>query len=125
MPSSCRLNLRHRKPRPRRFRPRRRPQLPWNREDKYMAQFFITRPIVAMVISILITIAGLVSMSRLPIAQLPDIVPPQVQVSTTFTGADAVAVEQAVATSIEQQVNGADNMLYMKSTSANDSTLLL
>lgn len=90
-----------------------------------MAQFFINRPVVAMVISILITIGGVVSLNRLPIAQLPDIVPPQVQVSTTYTGADAVAVEQAVATSVEQQVNGADNMLYMKSTSANDSTLLL
>ena len=90
-----------------------------------MAQFFIDRPIVAMVFSILLTIAGLVSLNRLPIAQLPDIVPPQIQVSTTYTGADAVAVEQAVATSIEQQVNGADNMLYMKSTSANDGTLLL
>ena len=90
-----------------------------------MAQFFINRPIVAMVISIIITLAGLVAMNRLPIAQLPEIVPPQIQVSTTYTGADAVTVEQAVATSIEQQVNGVDNMLYMKSTSANDGTLSL
>jgi HAE1 family hydrophobic/amphiphilic exporter-1 len=90
-----------------------------------MARFFIDRPIVAMVLSILLTLAGVVSLTRLPIAQLPDIVPPQVQVFTTYTGADAIAVEQAVATSIEQQVNGADNMLYLKSTSANDGTLLL
>src|SRR5215510_887156 len=90
-----------------------------------MAQFFINRPIVAMVISIIITLAGLVAMNRLPVAQLPEIVPPQIQVSTTYTGADAVAVEQGVATSIEPQVNGADNMLYMKSTSANDGTILL
>src|SRR5262245_30721651 len=90
-----------------------------------MAQFFINRPIVAMVMSIIITLAGLVAMNRLPVAQLPEIVPPQIQVSTTYTGADAVTVEQAVATSIEQQVNGVDNMLYMKSTSANDGTLSL
>src|SRR5215813_3863216 len=125
MPSSSQLNLRPRELRPRLLRLQQRPHPPRKREDKSMAQFFINRPIVAMVISILITIAGLVSMSRLPIAQLPEIVPPQVQVSTTYTGADAVAVEQAVATSIEQQVNGADNMLYMKSTSANDGTILL
>lgn len=90
-----------------------------------MAQFFVNRPIVAMVLSIIITLAGLVSLFRLPIAQLPEIVPPQIQVSTTYTGADAVTVEQAIATSIEQQVNGVDSMLYMKSTNANDGTMAL
>jgi HAE1 family hydrophobic/amphiphilic exporter-1 len=85
-----------------------------------MSKFFINRPIVAMVISILMTIVGLVSMSGLPIAQFPDIVPPAIQVSSTYTGADALTVEQAVATPIEQQMSGVDNMDYMYSINANN-----
>ncbi|WP_045226568.1 efflux RND transporter permease subunit [Methyloterricola oryzae] len=87
-----------------------------------MSKFFINRPIVAMVISILMVIIGLVSMVGLPIAQFPNIAPPEVQVQTTYTGADAVTVEQAVATPIEQQMSGVDNMNYMYSINANNGS---
>ena len=90
-----------------------------------MARFFIDRPIVAIVIAIVTVIAGLVMLGRLPIAQYPDIVPPIIQVKTTYTGADALAVEEAVATPIEQQINGVQNMIYMKSINGSDGTLTL
>ncbi|MEI6472907.1 MAG: efflux RND transporter permease subunit, partial [Holophagaceae bacterium] len=88
-----------------------------------MVKFFINRPIVAMVIAIITLIAGLVSMRGLPVAQFPEIVPPQIQITTSYTGADAVTIEQSVAAPLEQQLNGVDSMLYMQSTNANDGTM--
>src|SRR5215510_6986741 len=87
--------------------------------------FFVRRPIVAIVISVLTVIVGLVSLTRLPIAQYPDIVPPEIQVQATYTGADALTIEQSTATPIEQQANGVDYMIYMRSVNANDGTMTL
>ncbi|HEV8485635.1 MAG TPA: multidrug efflux RND transporter permease subunit [Blastocatellia bacterium] len=87
-----------------------------------ISNFFIDRPIVAMVIAIVTVIAGLIAMRGLPLAQFPQIVPPQIITSTSYTGADAVTIEQSVSTPVEQQMNGVDNMLYMQSTNANDGT---
>ena len=90
-----------------------------------MSKFFINRPIVAMVISILMVIAGVVAMLGLPTAQFPKIAPPEIQVLTTYLGADAETVAQSVATPIEQQMSGVDNMQYMYSLNGSDGTLKL
>ena len=87
-----------------------------------ISAIFVDRPRLAIVIAIVITIAGLLALTRIPVAQFPDIVPPQVQVSATYPGASAAVVEANVAQPIEAQVVGVDKMLYMKSTSGNDGS---
>jgi HAE1 family hydrophobic/amphiphilic exporter-1 len=88
-----------------------------------MAKFFINRPIVAMVISILMVLMGIVAMSRLPVAQFPNIADPQIQVNASYPGADALTVQQSVAVPIEQQMSGVDNMEYMYSLNANNGSM--
>jgi HAE1 family hydrophobic/amphiphilic exporter-1 len=92
-----------------------------------MSKFFINRPIVAMVIAIVTVIVGAVTIASLPIAQFPNIAPPEIQVLATYVGADAQTLEQSVATPIEQQMSGVDNMNYMYSVNAtgNSQTTLV
>jgi HAE1 family hydrophobic/amphiphilic exporter-1 len=92
-----------------------------------MSKFFINRPIVAMVIAVVTVIVGAVTIVSLPIAQFPNIAPPEIQVLATYVGADAQTLEQSVATPIEQQMNGVDNMNYMYSLNAtgNSQTILI
>ncbi len=83
-----------------------------------MSNFFIRRPIVAMVIAILTVIVGAITIVSLPVSQFPNIVPPEIQLQASYVGADAQALEQSVATPIEQQINGVDNINYMYSLNA-------
>jgi HAE1 family hydrophobic/amphiphilic exporter-1 len=90
-----------------------------------MARFFINRPIVAMVISIIMVILGIIAMVQLPIAQFPDLAPPEIMLQATYVGADAVTLEKSVATPIEQMMSGVDNMIYMYSVNANNGQMSL
>jgi HAE1 family hydrophobic/amphiphilic exporter-1 len=90
-----------------------------------MVEFFIRRPIVAMVISIVTVIVGLVSLSRLPISEYPNVSPTLIQVTSTYRGAAAEAVMESVATPIESKVNGVDKLLYMQSINSNDGKMTL
>ncbi|MCK6480309.1 MAG: efflux RND transporter permease subunit [Planctomycetes bacterium] len=90
-----------------------------------LAKFFVERPVFATVLSIVIIVVGVVSLSKLPIAQYPEIAPPTVQVTATYPGANAKTVSETVAFPIEQEVNGVENMLYMSSRSTNDGQMIL
>ena len=85
-----------------------------------IADTFIKRPVTAIVISLVISIVGIIAILNLPIGQYPEITPPTVQVSGSFTGADAQTVEQTMTTPIETQINGTPGMTYMSSTSTSD-----
>ena len=90
-----------------------------------ISDIFIARPRLAFVVSVVMVLAGLIALTRIPVAQYPDIVPPQVTVTTTFPGASATTVEASVAEPIEAQVNGVDKAIYMTSTSGNDGSYTL
>ena len=90
-----------------------------------MLKFFIDRPIFASVIAILIFVAGLFTLTTLPVAQYPDITPPTINVSAVYPGADATTVAQTIGVPIEEQVNGVEGMMYMSSSSSSNGTYSL
>ena len=90
-----------------------------------MAEFFIRRPIVAIVIAILTLLLGAFSLTGLSIEQYPFLAPPTIRITATYPGASAVAVEQSVATPVEQEVNGVESMIYMQSSNTSDGRMLL
>jgi len=90
-----------------------------------LSKFFIDRPIFAGVISVIIFLSGLIAMTRLPISEYPEVVPPSVVVTAQFPGANPQTIAQTVATPLEEQINGTENMLYMGSSAASDGTLTL
>src|SRR5438552_7472514 len=90
-----------------------------------MANFFIRRPIVAIVISILTVLGGVITLKGLAVEQYPFLAPPNIRITANYPGASATAVEQSVATPIEQEVNGVDRMIYMQSSNTSDGRMLL
>src|SRR5690242_18781567 len=90
-----------------------------------LARFFVDRPVFATVLSIVIVLVGLVALTRLPVAQYPEVVPPTISVTAVYPGANAKVVADTVAAPIEQEVNGVEGMLYMSSKCTNDGQMLL